>query len=92
MKVQILSDLHLEIERTGAKEGEQFYTYDIPARAEHLALLGDIGWTVNDGLFDWLREQLKVFKTVFFLSGNHGGLPINTPSEVQNPGLTKYRV
>ena len=72
MKIQILSDLHLEVERPAVVEGQEFYFYDIPVHAEHLALLGDIGWTVQDELFDWLRAQLKLFKTVFFVSGNHG--------------------
>ncbi|CAL1707210.1 unnamed protein product [Somion occarium] len=71
MQVQILSDLHLEIERQGGAPGREFYHYDIPVRAEHLALLGDIGWTVDERLFQWLRDQLKLFKTVYFVSGNH---------------------
>ena len=56
MKVQILSDLHLEVERAGAIEGEEFYSYDIPVHADHLALLGDIGCTINDELFDWVKK------------------------------------
>ncbi|OBZ73205.1 hypothetical protein A0H81_06951 [Grifola frondosa] len=72
MQIQILSDLHLEIERQGSAPGREFYHYEIPVRAEHLALLGDIGWTIDDRLFEWLRVQLKLFKTVYFVSGNHG--------------------
>ena len=72
MYIQILSDLHLEIERHGHGPGQEFYYYDIPVRAEHLALLGDIGWTVDDRFFDWLKIQLKLFKVVYFVSGNHG--------------------
>ncbi|KAI0061039.1 Ser/Thr protein phosphatase protein [Artomyces pyxidatus] len=71
MQIQIISDLHLEIERPGSEPGREFYHYNIPVRAEHLALLGDIGWTVEDRLFEWLEAQLKLFKTVFFVSGNH---------------------
>ncbi|THH26372.1 hypothetical protein EUX98_g7813 [Antrodiella citrinella] len=71
MRVQILSDIHLEIERSDSKPGEEFYCYDIPVHAEQLALLGDIGWTLEDRLLIWLTEQLKKFKTVFFLCGNH---------------------
>ncbi|KAI0047035.1 Ser/Thr protein phosphatase protein [Auriscalpium vulgare] len=67
MQVQILSDLHLEIERPGS----EFYQYDVPVRAEQLALLGDIGWTVDGRFFEWLERQLKLFKTVFLVSGNH---------------------
>ncbi|KAI0061045.1 Ser/Thr protein phosphatase protein [Artomyces pyxidatus] len=71
MQIQILSDVHLEIERQGSPPGREFYHYEIPVRAEHLALLGDIGWTVEDRLFEWLEAQLTRFKTVFFVSGNH---------------------
>ncbi|KAG6899946.1 hypothetical protein C0993_005069 [Termitomyces sp. T159_Od127] len=66
LQIQILSDLHLEIERPNGTPGCEFYHYDIPVRAEHLALLGDIGWTIDDRLFEWLEAQLKLFKTVFF--------------------------
>lgn len=72
MQLQILSDLHLEIERPGSAPGQEVYYYDIPVRADHLALLGDIGWTVEPRLFIWLKDQLKLFKTIFFVSGNHG--------------------
>ncbi|OBZ71441.1 hypothetical protein A0H81_08769 [Grifola frondosa] len=71
MRVQVLSDLHLEIERQGSAPGQEFYHYDIPVHADHLALLGDIGWTIDDRLFEWLRIQLRLFKTVYFVSGNH---------------------
>ena len=77
MKIQILSDLHLEVERPAVVEGQEFYFYAIPVHAEHLALLGDIGWTIQDEMFEWLRSQLKLFKTVFFVSGNHGKLNLN---------------
>ena len=66
--IQVLSDLHLEFARN---HGNPAYVYDFPVRAEILALLGDIGLTFDDRLFDWLRSQLKRFKLVFFLSGNH---------------------
>ncbi|KAL4252712.1 Metallo-dependent phosphatase-like protein [Abortiporus biennis] len=71
MKIQILSDLHLEIERPNAPRGKEFYHYEIPVQAETLALLGDIGSTIHDQLFDWLKIQLNKFKLVLFLSGNH---------------------
>ena len=72
MRIQILSDIHLEIERQNSKPGEEFYIYDVPVHAEYLALLGDIGWTVDDRLFVWIKQQLRNFKTIFFVSGNHG--------------------
>jgi len=65
--VQLLSDLHLEIERGS----QPLYQYDFPASAENLALLGDIGWTRDERLFLWLEVQLSRFKRVFFVSGNH---------------------
>ncbi|KZW00679.1 Ser/Thr protein phosphatase superfamily protein [Exidia glandulosa HHB12029] len=67
MRVQLLSDIHLEMER-----GDQdLYHFDFPAEGEALALLGDIGLTHDDRLFDWLRVQLGRFKPVFYVSGNH---------------------
>jgi len=54
---QILSDLHLEIERVGAAPGQEFYHYDIQPCAPNLVLLGDIGWTVQDELFQWIEQQ-----------------------------------
>ena len=68
---QILSDLHLEIERVGAPLGKEFYYYEIQPAAPHLVLLGDIGWTVQDGLFAWFEQQLSRFQIVFFVPGNH---------------------
>ncbi len=72
MHIQILSDLHLEIERQGSAPGEEFYSYDFPAESEMLALLGDIGCVIHSQLFDWLGAQLKRFSHVFFVMGNHG--------------------
>ena len=74
--IQILSDLHLEFERPSPNGGPgdddgNLYKFDFPARAEHLALLGDIGMTGDDRLFTWLRAQLERFKTVFLVPGNH---------------------
>lgn len=83
MQIQILSDLHLEFERQGSTLRREFYHYDIPVQAEYLALLGDIGCTIDDRLFDWLRVQLRLFKVIFFVSGNHGlsgsALALGTP-------------
>lgn len=91
MQIQILSDLHLEIERPNSEPGREFYHYDIPVRAETLALLGDIGWTVEDRLFEWLRDQLRLFKTIFFVSGNHGTCATRlTPSMGAHKSLLVY--
>ena len=39
-------------ERPMTVSGQEFHFYDIPVHAEHLALLGDIGWTVKDKMFN----------------------------------------
>lgn len=63
-KIQVLSDLHLETPSS-------YDIFTIEPRAQYLALLGDIGNTKDDGLLEFLREQLLKFKIVFFLFGNH---------------------
>ena len=73
MKIQLLSDLHLECERPNAEEGKEFYHYTLPVAAEYLALLGDVGCTFQEELFVWLRAQLPKFEKIFFVAGNHGG-------------------
>lgn len=70
MKIQLLSDLHLESRCPVAEFGEGFH--DFPVAAENLALLGDVGCTVQDSMFDWLRTQLPRFERIFFVAGNHG--------------------
>lgn len=72
MKIQLLSDLHLECERPSAEPGKEFYNFDFPAAAENLALLGDVGCTFQEEMFVWLRAQLLRFEKIFFVSGNHG--------------------
>ncbi|OSD00193.1 Ser/Thr protein phosphatase superfamily protein, partial [Trametes coccinea BRFM310] len=75
IRIQLLSDLHLEVERpaTGPESdgNGDLYKFHFPASADHLALLGDIGMTIDDRLFAWIRKQLERFKTVFFVAGNH---------------------
>lgn len=61
---QILSDLHLE-------SPSAYDVFDIPAKAPHLALLGDIGNVRDAGFFPFIEAQLSKFRTVFFLLGNH---------------------
>ncbi|WEW61446.1 hypothetical protein PRK78_006936 [Emydomyces testavorans] len=61
---QILSDLHLEAPPA-------YDIFDIPAKAPHLALLGDIGNIRDEGFFSFIEAQLRKFRTVFFLPGNH---------------------
>ncbi|EJD55160.1 Ser/Thr protein phosphatase superfamily protein [Auricularia subglabra TFB-10046 SS5] len=72
MRLQFISDLHLEIERGAGEEDDgALYAFDFPVTGDALALLGDIGTTQYPRLFDWLRAQLQRFATVFYVAGNH---------------------
>ena len=64
-QIQIISDLHLEIERPNA----QLYIYEFPVCAPNLVLLGDIGWTRDERLFQWLEVQLSRFKRCLWSQG-----------------------
>ena len=72
MQIQLLSDLHLEIERSYKGPGKELYHFEFPKNAECLALLGDTGCTAHEELFDWLRGQMERFETILFVAGNHG--------------------
>ncbi|KAL3472864.1 Metallo-dependent phosphatase-like protein [Aspergillus californicus] len=62
---QILSDLHLEI-------NQQYSAFEIPVRANHLILAGDIGRLVDyDNYLSFLQKQTDWFKLVFLALGNH---------------------
>jgi len=61
---QVMSDLHLEL-------GSGYESFEIPPCAPYLCLLGDIGRAVDEKLFAFLERQLRAFKIVFFLLGNH---------------------
>lgn len=63
-ELQILSDLHLE-------SPSAYDIFDLPAKASHLALLGDVGNVRDGGFFPFIETQLRNFRTVFFLLGNH---------------------
>ncbi|WEW61746.1 hypothetical protein PRK78_007240 [Emydomyces testavorans] len=63
-ELQILSDLHLE-------SPSAYDIFDIPVKAPHLALLGDIGNVRDAGFFPFIEAQLHKFRTVFLLLGNH---------------------
>jgi metallophosphoesterase superfamily enzyme len=62
--LQIISDLHL-------KAPAAYDVFEIAPKAPHLVLIGDIGCTQDAGLFTFLEKQLTLFKTVFFVAGNH---------------------
>ncbi|KXN81053.1 hypothetical protein AN958_06175 [Leucoagaricus sp. SymC.cos] len=70
ISIQVLSDLHLEINRPETR-GENLYDYEFAVKAEILALLGDIGLSRDRELFEWLRAQLARFEVVFYVVGNH---------------------
>lgn len=63
--IQVVSDLHLEATNAYA-------TLEIPPKAPYLALLGDIGNTVQaDSFTSFLDRQLKLFQVVLLVPGNH---------------------
>ncbi|KAK2597820.1 hypothetical protein N8I77_012581 [Diaporthe amygdali] len=64
MNIQILSDLHLETPKA-------YDFYETIPTAPHLALLGDIGCVCDPGYLTFLTAQLKQFKIVFHVLGNH---------------------
>jgi len=67
-RIQLMSDLHLEIERGDEMDYERF---DIPPVAPILALLGDIGVVQDERLFVFIRGLLRKFETVLYVLGNH---------------------
>jgi hypothetical protein len=76
--LQILSDLHLEM----IKElHENDY---IPPRAPYLALLGDIGYGNSERLFHYLEAQLRNFRIIFFVLGNHEAYHSSWPAVKDN--------
>lgn len=66
MTFQIVSGLHLESPKV-------YDIFEITPKAPYLALLGDIGNVVphKDDLFAFLTSQLKRFRVVLFVPGNH---------------------
>ena len=67
VQFQVMSDLHLE-----TPEWRPTYSqFEIQPQCRYLALLGDIGKVSDPRLFDFLKAQLRKFKIVFYLLGNH---------------------
>ena len=62
--IQIFSDLHLETP-------EAYNIFEITPKAPILALLGDIGYVRHDGFLQFLDGQLKLFRKVLLIFGNH---------------------
>lgn len=62
---QILSDLHLEVNR-------EYHSFEIPVCSNYLILAGDIGRLVDyEDYLVFLEKQTRNFKTVFLVLGNH---------------------
>src|SRR5579859_3857607 len=76
VSIQVMSDLHLE-------SGSGYETFIIEPRAPSLALLGDIGNTRDPKLYIFLEKQLRLFKRVFFLLGNHEPYHSSFPASKQ---------
>jgi len=74
MAVQILSDLHLE-------NPKAYDVFNIMAKAPYLALLGDIGNAAShkDEYLAFLTRQLRQFRAVLFVLGNHEAYHSNWP-------------
>ncbi|RMZ78131.1 hypothetical protein DV738_g3993, partial [Chaetothyriales sp. CBS 135597] len=66
MAVQILADLHLEAPKA-------YDIFEIVPKAPYLALLGDVGNVAShkDDYLAFLTLQLKNFRAVLFVPGNH---------------------
>src|SRR6266581_4073520 len=67
--IQVLSDIHLEIERS--QDTVEYETFKVTPVAPILALLGDIGTANDPRLFEFIRTQLHQFKAVLYVLGNH---------------------
>ncbi|KAF8335291.1 Ser/Thr protein phosphatase superfamily protein [Cantharellus anzutake] len=67
--IQVLSDIHLEIERS--QDTIEYETFKVTPVAPILALLGDIGTANDPRLFEFIRTQLHQFKAVLYVLGNH---------------------
>ena len=65
MAIQFLSDLHLEAPKA-------YDIFTITPSAPYLALLGDIGnATHREEMLASLTQQVRAFRVVFFIPGNH---------------------
>ncbi|KAH8424323.1 uncharacterized protein LDX57_002074 [Aspergillus melleus] len=85
MKIQIISDLHLE-------SPAAYDVFEINPKAPYLALLGDIGYAKDEGLYEFLRRQLKAFRIVFLVLGNHEAYNISWPETKSTISRFKKRM
>ena len=75
MAVQVLSDLHLEAPKA-------YDVFKIVPKAPYLALLGDVGNIIShkDEYLTFLTLQLKQFRAVLLVPGNHEAYHSNWPA------------
>lgn len=65
ISLQILSDLHLEV-------NQQYPQFDVPVCSKYLILAGDVGRLQDyDNYLQFLQRQTANFETVFLVLGNH---------------------
>lgn len=64
MKIQIVSDLHLEFNRPGE-------LFDLPVTGDVLILAGDIGVAYKPSYFFMLEEWADRYTAVIYVAGNH---------------------
>ncbi|KAI0378372.1 Metallo-dependent phosphatase-like protein [Hypomontagnella monticulosa] len=78
MAIQVLSDLHLEAPKA-------YDVFEITPKAPYLALLGDIGNIVShkDDCLAFLTQQLRQFRVVLFVPGNHEAYHSNWPETLK---------
>ena len=78
MAVQILSDLHLEAPKA-------YDVFEIIPKAPYLALLGDVGNITahKDDCLTFLIQQLKQFRAVLFVPGNHEAYHSSWPATLE---------
>ncbi|KAK3347154.1 Metallo-dependent phosphatase-like protein [Lasiosphaeria hispida] len=76
--VQILSDLHLEAPPT-------YDDFEVVPKAPYLGLLGDIGTIEKhkDECLKFLTAQLKQFRAVLFVPGNHEAYHSDWPTTLE---------
>ncbi|SPQ23674.1 35ea45ce-7097-4dca-8079-7adc355c0586 [Thermothielavioides terrestris] len=74
MAIQVLSDLHLEAPKA-------YDVFEIAPKAPYLALLGDIGNVAahKQDFLAFLTRQLRQFRAVLFVPGNHEAYHSNWP-------------
>ncbi|KAL6046899.1 Ser/Thr protein phosphatase superfamily [Balamuthia mandrillaris] len=90
LKIQVASDLHLELPLAIPRFGECLRDHfgvaeaELPVLGHALALLGDIGYPRKEGYAEFLVQQAARFEKVFVVAGNHefySGAGINTHYE-----------